>query len=145
MICVRNTASVAHETTQALTERGNEGCPPLERCAVEGADHRHRRLLRARGDRPRQCRTTNQRDKLAPSHSITSSALTKRAGGTASPRAFAVCRLTIIKYLTGSWTGSSDALSPRRMRSAYRAARWNISPKSAPYEIRPPSLALSGK
>ena len=60
----------------------------------------------------------SQNQKSLFSHSNISSALTKTAGGTASPSAFAVCRLTIIKYLTGCWTGRSDAFAPRRMRSA---------------------------
>jgi hypothetical protein len=48
-------------------------------------------------------------------HSITSSALSWIDGGTVSPSAFAVLRLTTIKYLIGIWTGSSDGLAPRRM------------------------------
>ena len=35
--------------------------------AVEKADHRHRRLLRARRERPRRRRTAEQRDELAAS------------------------------------------------------------------------------
>ena len=44
------------------------------RPAVEKPDHRHRRLLRARRERPRRRRAAEQRDELAPLHSITSSA-----------------------------------------------------------------------
>src|SRR5262249_484156 len=32
------------------------------------ADHRHRRLLRARGERPRECRAADKRDELAALH-----------------------------------------------------------------------------
>jgi hypothetical protein len=39
---------------------------------VEESDHRHR-LLRARAERPRSRRTTEQRDNLAAVHLITSS------------------------------------------------------------------------
>ena len=43
---------------------------------MEGPDHRHRRLLRARRERPRDRRAAEQRDELASSdHSITSSCL----------------------------------------------------------------------
>jgi hypothetical protein len=42
--------------------------------AVEESDHRHRRLLRPRRQRPRRRRAAEQRNELAPFHSITSSA-----------------------------------------------------------------------
>jgi hypothetical protein len=38
------------------------------RAAVEKSDHRHRRLLRARRERPCRRRAAQQRDELAPSH-----------------------------------------------------------------------------
>jgi hypothetical protein len=38
----------------------------VERLAVEEPDHWHRRLLRARGERPRDRRAAEQRDELAP-------------------------------------------------------------------------------
>src|SRR5262245_33346905 len=47
------------------------------RGAVQNADHRHRRLLRARYKRPRS-RAAKQRGEFAPSHSITSSAIESR-------------------------------------------------------------------
>src|SRR6516225_9901868 len=56
------------------------------------ADGRHLRLLRARGERPRR-RAAEQRDKLAPPHSITSSASNCIELGTESPSAFAAFRL----------------------------------------------------
>src|SRR5262249_38078074 len=55
----------------------------------EKPDHRHRRLLRARRERPRG-RPAEQRDELAPPHSITSSAATCSVGGTARSSALAV-------------------------------------------------------
>ena len=44
-------------------------------------DHRHRRLLRARRERPRRRRAAEQRDELAAVHSITSSARASSVGG----------------------------------------------------------------
>ena len=64
---------------QAVRER-------VRRCAVEKPDHRHRRLLRARRERPRR-RAAEQRDELAPLHSITSSARASSVGGTSRPSA----------------------------------------------------------
>src|SRR5262249_24369274 len=49
------------------------------RPAAEEPDHRHRRLLRARRERPRGRRAAEQRDELAAVHSITSSARAKRS------------------------------------------------------------------
>ena len=46
----------------------------IKRRIPEEADHRHRRLLRARRERPRRRRAAEQRDELAALHSITSSA-----------------------------------------------------------------------
>ena len=40
----------------------------IRRRAVEEPDHRHRRLLRARRERPRDRRAAEQRDELAPPH-----------------------------------------------------------------------------
>ena len=48
--------------------------------AADEADDRHRRLLRTRRERPRRRRAAEQRDELAPSHSITSSARAMRMG-----------------------------------------------------------------
>src|SRR5262249_49723192 len=48
-------------------------------------------LLRARRERPR-CSAAEQRDELAPPHSITSSAATWRVSGIVSPSALAVLR-----------------------------------------------------
>src|SRR5262249_49710744 len=62
--------------------------------AHEHADQPHpvRLLLPARHDRQR-CSAANERDELAPPHSITSSARASSEGGTVRPRAFAVLRL----------------------------------------------------
>src|SRR5262249_13628562 len=84
-------------------------------------------LLRPRGGRPRR-RAAEQRDELAPSHSITSSAATSSLSGTARPSVFAVLRFMANSYLVGCWTGSSATFAPFRIRSAYDAARLSTSP-----------------
>ena len=53
--------------TQATAERIREVGPVISPQAGQEADHRHRRLLRARRERPRRRRTAEQRDELAPS------------------------------------------------------------------------------
>ena len=58
-------------------------------------------LLRARVERPYCRRAAEQRDKLAPPHSITSSARASSVGGTSRPSAFAVLRLMTSSNLVG--------------------------------------------
>src|SRR5262245_7974415 len=95
----------------------------FERPGFEITDHRHRRLLRPRDDRPRR-HAAEQRDELAAvTHSITSSARASSVGGTSRPSAFAVLRLITSSYLVGACTGRSAGFSPLRMRSTYPAAR----------------------
>src|SRR5260370_27740948 len=64
--------------------------------------------LRAYGERPRGCRAAEQCDELAASHSITSSARTRRVGGTSRPSALAVFRL----MTSSSFVGNSTVKSP---------------------------------
>ena len=52
-------------------------------------------LLRPRRERPRNRRTAEQREELAPLHSITSSARASNVGGISRPSALAVSRLII--------------------------------------------------
>src|SRR5262245_16470768 len=81
-------------------------------------DHRHRRLLRARRQRPCRRRAAEQRDELAASnHSITWSARASTVVGISRPSAFAVFRLTTNSYLFGACTGRSEGFSPLRTRS----------------------------
>src|SRR4029079_10797835 len=84
----------------------------------QDADGAH--LLRARREPPRRC-AGKPCDEFAPLHSNTSSAATSRPGGTVSPSALAVLRLTVVSYLVGACTGRSAGLAPRRMRSMYEA------------------------
>src|SRR5262245_35066236 len=75
-------------------------------------------LLRARRERPRShSRAAEQRDELAPRHSITSSARASSVGGKSRPSALAVFRLITSSYLVGACTGRSAGFSPLRMRS----------------------------
>src|SRR5262245_26494113 len=74
-------------------------------------------LLRPRRDRPCRSRAAEQRDELAPDHSITSSARASIVGGTSWPSAFAVLRLMTSSNLVGACTGRSAGFAPRRMRS----------------------------
>src|SRR6516164_7725318 len=73
--------------------------------------------LRPRRERPRGRRAAEQRDEVAPFHSITSSARASTVAGTSSPSALAVLRLTTSSYLVGACAGRSAGFSPLRMRS----------------------------
>jgi hypothetical protein len=72
------TAAERRDYTRRLTGRP----------AAEKPDHRHRRLLRARCERPRR-RANEERDELAPPHSITSSARSSSAGDNSMASALA--------------------------------------------------------
>src|SRR5262249_53100198 len=90
------------------------------RLAVQDPDHRHRRLLRARGRRPnerrRHGRAARQRDEGASVHSITSSAMASSPGEKVTPRALAVWRLMMNSNFVGCTIGRSAGLAPLRMR-----------------------------
>src|SRR5262249_1186671 len=78
----------------------------------EHADAAHAlALLPPRRERPRR-RAAEQRDELAPLHSITSSALACNVSGTVRPSAFAVLRFMANKNFVGCRTGSSPGLAP---------------------------------
>jgi hypothetical protein len=69
-------------------------CGHSRRCIsrVEKPDHRHHRLLRVGNERP--CgHTAKQRDKLAPSHSITSSASESSMGDGSIPSERDSCQI----------------------------------------------------
>src|SRR5262249_13374496 len=101
---------------QAFTERGQALATHLRSGRAEISHHRHRRLLRARRERPCGRRAAEQRDERAPLHSITSSARAMSVGGISRPSAFAVLRLITSSNLIGAWTGRSAGFSPLRMR-----------------------------
>src|SRR5262245_35446559 len=101
--------------TNALTERGQLACTISRRPrAAEEPDHRHRGLLRVRRERPRRC-AADQRDELAPPHSITSSASNCNELGTSMPSALAVCRLMTNSNLVACKTGRSAGFAPLRI------------------------------
>src|SRR4051812_14141670 len=77
-------------------------------------------------------RTANQRDKVPPLHSITSSARASSVAGTSMPSALAVVRLITSSNLVGCSTGRSPGFAPRRILSTYSAARRNMSVMSGP-------------
>ena len=76
-----------------------------------------RRLLRVRRKRPSDGRAAEQRDELAPLHSMTSSARPSSGIGTVRPSALAVLRLMTSVYFSACCTGRSLGLAPLRMRS----------------------------
>src|SRR6516162_3386380 len=59
-------------------------------------------------------RAAEQRDELAPPHSITSSARASSVGGTSMPSALAVCRLITNSNLVACNTGRSAGCAPLR-------------------------------
>src|SRR6516165_3586185 len=102
---------------QALLNCSKDPAPGFRRPAAEEPDHRHRRLLCARRERPSERRTAEKRDELAPFYSITSSASASSVGDNSRPSALAAVRLIMNSYLVGCWNGRSPGFSPRKMRS----------------------------
>src|SRR5262245_49280468 len=101
----------------ALPECGQKACTIGRRPrAAEESYHRHRRLLRARSERPRRRRTAEQRDELAAPHSITSSAATSSFSGTEMPSILAVGWFITSWNLVDCSTGNSAGFAPLRMR-----------------------------
>src|SRR5262249_17799721 len=103
----------------------------IELTAAQQANQRHRRLLRARRQRPRGC-AAEQRDELAPLHSITSSARASSVGGNVMPRTLAVIRLMVSSTFTACWPGRSAGLSPLRAVPTSVPARRSASTLLAP-------------
>src|SRR5262249_31922140 len=105
---------------------------PLSRPEVDEGDDRRWRLLRARRERPRRCRTTEKHDELAPPHSITSSAISRKSRVMGRPSAFAAFRLITSSNLVGCCTGNSAGLAPLRILSMYGAVCRARSARLAP-------------
>src|SRR5262249_34733059 len=81
-------------------------------------DQRQRRVLRARRQRQRSRCAAEQRDELAPLHSITSSAMASSLSGIWRPSALAVLRLITSSNLVGCSTGNSAGFAPLRILPA---------------------------
>jgi hypothetical protein len=87
----------------------------VARLVADITEDRQRQLLRARRNRPSR-RATEKLDELAPAHhSMTSSAVASKFGGTVRPSAFAVPRLMASSNLVACSTGRSAGLAPLRM------------------------------
>src|SRR5262245_474601 len=101
---------------ETFTEGGHQERVSPGRSAAEESDHRQRRLLRPRRERPCADRAAEKRDEVAPlhlrNHSITSSARSRIDVGTSMPSALAVLRLTAMSNFVGCSTGNSAGLSP---------------------------------
>src|SRR5262245_20724122 len=104
------------DCTNALPECGHKKCTISRLRHAEIPDHRHRRLLRPRRKRPRRRRAAEQRNELAPFHSITSSARASSVGGTSRFSILAVWTLMTSSNLVDCTTGRSAGLAPLRMR-----------------------------
>src|SRR5262245_18769205 len=100
---------------EALTERGRMARRGFRRPGVDEGNDRHRWLLRARREVP--CpRASEQREEIAPRHSISSSAATCNVNGMLKPSVLAVLRLMNNSNFVGCRTGRSEGFSPWRMR-----------------------------
>jgi len=100
---------------QAAAECGNEVRRILRRPRARETDHRYRRLLPARCERPYR-RATKERDESAPPHSITSSAVASNLSGSVIPSALAVLRLITNSNLSTFSTGKSAGAAPLSTR-----------------------------
>src|SRR5215475_10755547 len=142
-----STTSVCPPTNSRSAVSLDRDTLPLERdvrqSSAEKPDHRHRRLLRARRERPSCGRAAEQREERAALHlhSITLSARARNAGGTVKPSALAVLRLMTNSNMVGCSTGRSAGSAPFRILSTYTAALRYRSANLAEYDISPPSSA----
>src|SRR5262249_19241801 len=100
---------------QALAKCAQTVRHPGRRSVVKKPDHWHCWLLRARRERPCRC-AAEQRDKVAPPHSITSSARARKDSGIVRPIAFAALTFTTSSNLVAWSTGRSAGEAPLRMR-----------------------------
>src|SRR5262249_45947473 len=138
MIFDRNVAALDKPSLAQALVKGRRciGAGPPDR---KNSDHRHRVLLRARGERRARRGAANERNEFAaPHHWINSSARRTSVAGISRPIALAVLRLITSSNLVGNCTGRSLILAPRRMRSTYEAAT-DRSRLSGPYPLMPPS------
>src|SRR5262249_2016273 len=100
---------------QPLTKSAQWIAERIGRLAVKVPYHRHRRLLRARRERPRGRRAAEERHQCAAIHSITLSARSRIAVGSSTPMALAVFRLTTSSNFEACSTGRSAAFAPLKI------------------------------
>src|SRR5262245_40373717 len=100
---------------QTLAEGTEAARHGLRWSTVEKTDDRHHRLLRLRRERPCGCGAAHEPDEIAPSHSITSSAMATSDGGTVRPSVLAVSPLITNSNLVDCTTGMSAGFAPLRM------------------------------
>src|SRR5262245_26799571 len=100
---------------EASAERSGMASGGIGPPTADEADGRHRWLLCARRERPRERRAAEQRDELAPPHhSITSSAATSNLSGTVRPSIRAVDALMTSSNFDDCTTGRSAGFVPLR-------------------------------
>src|SRR6516225_5831266 len=100
---------------QAIAEHRREISVNIRVARMEKSNYGQRRLLRARRERPRDCRAAEQRDERAARHSITSSARSSSVAGTSGPGALAVLGLRPGWGLGGAAPGRPAGFSPLGM------------------------------
>src|SRR5262245_9477032 len=101
---------------QTRAERIHQMLGLYWRAGAEKPDHWQCLLLRARRKRPRNRCAAEQRDEIAPLHSITSSARPSSVSGKVMPSALAALRLMTSSTFVTCWTGRSNGFSPLRIR-----------------------------
>src|SRR5215470_16659313 len=103
---------------QRLLECRIAGCGTEIADTAHDADAPHSLgLLRARRARPRDYRAAEQRDEVAPSHSITSSARVSIVGGMLKRRSLAALTLITSSNFTGCSIGRLPGASPLKILS----------------------------
>src|SRR5207247_11434137 len=90
-----------------------------------------RRSSDLRRERPRRC-AAEQRDELAPLHSITSSARASNTTGISRPSVLAVLRLNAVWKCDGALMGTSPALLPLATWSTNAAMSRNTLTRLTP-------------
>src|SRR5262249_1548882 len=102
---------------QAIQERCQTGLPfrTVGRAHERPEAPHWTALLRARRERPRSGRAAEQRDELAPRHSITSSAMARTPGGIVRPSDLATLRLISSSNLPDCTTGRSGGRAPLKI------------------------------
>src|SRR5262249_39702789 len=119
---------------EAPSKCGYELLAVIERSAAQNSNHRHRRLLRARRERPGGCRADDERDELAAlhhcNHSITSPHLpfAERDLWNVTPRPPGQSALMPVNFTTLLHFSVSSAMSLPKSTGEPRSA---VAPHSA--------------